>query len=130
MALAPATFPPFAAFGIAPLSAGSTVEAEAIVRPFKSSTTCTYIWATLRNTVSRGRASFPCTRLRMRCLIRARRSSLVLILIVACLLGSGLPDLLLQHFAGVAHALLLVRIRLAQPAHVGGHLPDELTIGA
>ena len=39
------------------MTLGSTLDADAIVRPFMSSTTCTYMWATLRNTVSRGRAS-------------------------------------------------------------------------
>jgi hypothetical protein len=31
------------------------------------------------------------------------------------LLGARLSGLFLQHFAGVAHALLLVRVRLAHP---------------
>src|SRR5687768_18095031 len=79
---------------------------------------------TLRNTVSRGRSGVPSTRLRIRYLIRSRRSSFVLTRIAGLSVfrvsfGSGLADLLLQHFAGVAHALLLVRVRLAQPPHVG-----------
>src|SRR5688572_10661921 len=129
--------PPLAVFGSAPFTVGSTVDAEAIVRPLASSTTWTYMCATLRNTVSRGRSSRPATRLRIRCLIRSRRSSFVLILISSSpsasrrkLLGAGLPDLLLQHFAGVAHALLLVRVRLAHTADIGRHLSDELTIHA
>src|SRR5687768_6069000 len=79
--------------------------------------------------VSRGRASLPCTRLRIRNLIRSRRSSLVLIRIIRPL-RAGLADLLLQLLPGVAHALLLVRIGLAHPADVGGDLPDHLAIGA
>ena len=43
---------------------------------------------------------------------------------------SGLPDLLLQHFTGVAHALLLVRIGLAHAADVRRHLADQLAIDA
>ena len=39
-------------------------------------------------------------------------------------------DLLLQLLAGVAHALVLVRIGLAQRAHVGGDLADLLAIDA
>ena len=41
-----------------------------------------------------------------------------------------LPGLLLQHFTGVADALLLIRIRLAQPPHVGGDLADQLPVDA
>src|SRR4051812_6203088 len=44
------------------------------------------------------------------------------------LLGAGLADLLLQHFAGVADTLLLVGIRLAHPADVRRDLPDQLPI--
>src|SRR5687768_916934 len=142
--------PPLAVFGSAPFTVGSTVDAEAIVRPLASSTTWTYMCATLRNTVSRGRSSRPATRLRIRCLIRSRRSSFVLIRIsvsqtpdsqlatsktlgnwrleVERLLRSGLSDLLLQHFTGVADALLLVRVRLAHTSDIGCHLADELTI--
>src|SRR4030095_12467021 len=82
--------------------------------------------ATLRKTVSRGRDSDPCTRLRRRYLIRWRRSSFVLIFTS----GSRLADLLLQHFAGIPDTLLLVRIRLAHPADIGGHLPHQLTVRA
>src|SRR5205809_1593095 len=82
---------------------------------------------TLRKTLSRGRSLVPAIRLRWRSWMRTRRSSLVLILM---LLGSGLSGLLLQHFTGVAHALLLVRIGLAQPADVGRDLSDQLAIDA
>src|SRR5215203_7011546 len=81
---------------------------------------------TLRNTVSRGLPAEPVMRLRMRNLIRSRRSSLVLILI----LSSGLSGLLLQHFTGVADTLLLIRVRLPQAAEVGGDLADQLPIHA
>src|SRR5262245_59712599 len=46
------------------------------------------------------------------------------------LLRSGLPNLLLQHFARVAHALLLIRVRLAHPANVRRYLTDQLSIDA
>ena len=46
------------------------------------------------------------------------------------LLRPGLADLLLQHFAGVAHALLLVGIRLAHAADVRRDLADQLPIHA
>src|SRR5687768_14898836 len=138
IAFAPSMLPPFALFASAPFTAGSTVEADAIVRPVASSTTCTYMCATLRNTVSRGRSCLPATRLRIRCLIRSRRSSFVLIRILfpvssVCrrkLLGSCLPDLLLQHFTRVADALLLVGIGLPHAADVGRDLANQLTIDA
>src|SRR5688572_9449099 len=84
------------------------------------------MWLTLRNTVSRGRASVPCTRFRRRYLIRSRRSSFVLIFTS----GSCLPDLLLQDLAHVAHALLLVGVGLAQPADVRRNLADHLAVRA
>src|SRR5690242_8637656 len=46
----------------------------------------------------------------------------------ADLLRAGLPDLLLQHFAGVAYALLLVRVGLPQSTDVRGDLADELPV--
>src|SRR5262249_40842459 len=125
--------------------------------PAMSSTTWTYMWPTLRKIVNRGRVSVPCTRFRIRCLIRSRRSSLVLMRIfdprgrpegpplrVPSLyivgesgpdppppsLRSGLADLLLQPLARVPHALLLVRVGLAHPPDVCGHLPHELSIDA
>src|SRR5688572_22777088 len=114
IAVAPATLPPVAFFGNAPFTEGSTVDAEAIVLPLASSTTCTYTCETLRKIVSRGRSPVPLTRRRMRYLMRWRRSSLVLIFIPLLggsedppLLGPRLSDLLLQLLAGVADALLL-----------------------
>src|SRR6266478_5841667 len=44
------------------------------------------------------------------------------------LLRSGLSSLLLQHFAGVPHAFLLVRIRLAETSNVRRDLAHELAI--
>src|SRR5215510_67687 len=48
----------------------------------------------------------------------------------ALLFRSRLSDLLLQHFTGVAHALLLVRIGLPHPPDVGGDLADQLSVHA
>ena len=82
----------------------------------------------LRNTASRGRSALPAKRLRCRRCTRTRRSFLVLIscTLSRCpLLRAGLAGLLLQHFAGVAHALLLVRVGLAQRTHVGRHWPTN-----
>src|ERR1700737_4073464 len=84
----------------------------------------------LRYTVSRGRSWSPEIRFRKRNLIRYRRSCRVFILISSLSLRSRLPDFLLQHFAGVAHALLLVRIGLAKTPDVGGHLSNQLTVDA
>src|SRR5437868_14994346 len=44
------------------------------------------------------------------------------------LLCSSLSNLLLQALAGIAHALVLVRVRRTQPAHFGGNLPHLLAI--
>src|SRR5262245_45617150 len=94
---------------------------------------------TLRNTDSRGRSDVPRIRLRMRNLIRSRRSSFVLICITRLspgltprhyALGSCLAGLLLQLLARVAHALLLIRVGLAQTAQIRGDLAHELTIDA
>src|SRR5690349_2100649 len=82
---------------------------------------------TERNTASRGRSAVPWIRLRCRIWMRIRRSLLVRIFMA---LRSRLPDLLLQHFPGVAHALLLVRIGLAQTTEVGRDLADELAVDA
>src|SRR5437762_49450 len=46
------------------------------------------------------------------------------------LFRSGLPGFLLQHFARVADALLLVGIRFAQPTDIGRHLSHQLTVDA
>src|SRR5580704_17440223 len=44
------------------------------------------------------------------------------------LLGSGLTDLLLQLLAGVANTLVLVRVGLAERAHVSSNLTDFLPV--
>src|SRR5215212_9455754 len=92
------------------------------------------MWVTLRNTLKRGFCAVPVIFLRMRNLIRSRRSSFVLILISAIRdprsLGSGLSGLLLQYFTRVADTLLLIRVRLTQAPQVGGDLADQLTIHA
>src|SRR4029078_4228334 len=109
---------------------------------------------TRRNTRSRGRSGVPAIRLRCLSAMRVRRSFVVLIFIaqypVASLpvascqkrrsgnwrletgssLCARLSSLLLQHFAGIADALLLVGIRLAQTSNVRGHLADGLAIDA
>src|SRR6478672_6643025 len=46
------------------------------------------------------------------------------------LLGSGLSGLLLQHFAGVSNALLLVRVWLPEPGDVRRDLTDQLSVHA
>src|SRR5215472_8779057 len=78
-------------------------------------------------------------RLRWRSAILSRRSFFVLIFIgcsnsqrltVYRSLRSRLAGLLLQHFTGVADALLLIRIRPSQLTDVGGHLANELPIDA
>src|SRR4051794_2535374 len=107
---------------------------------------------TERKTRSRGRSAVPLMRLRWRSEMRFCRSLVVLIFIVSfqfpvsCgqfpvsslsywklvtgdwLLGAGLPRLLLQDLACIAHALLLVGVGLAQRANVGGDLADQLPI--
>src|SRR5690349_14326108 len=80
-----------------------------------------------RNTASRGRSAVPEIRFPCRIWMRTRRSFLVRIFMA---LRSRLPDLLLQHFTRVAHALLLVRVGLAQPPDVGRDLADELAVDA
>src|SRR5882724_2979124 len=92
---------------------------------------------TLRNTLSRGRTGVPAIRLRWRSWMRTRRSFFVFIFIPKpsalspyLRLRPRLAGLLLQHFAGVAHALLLVRIGLAEAADVRGDLTDQLAIHA
>src|SRR5712691_5856569 len=89
----------------------------------------------LRNTLRRGRSFVPDIRLRCLSWIRTRRSSFVLIFITTApliwtLFRPRLAGLLLEHFTGVADALLLVRIGLPEPAGVRRHLPDQLAIHA
>src|SRR6185312_145087 len=102
---------------------------------------------------SRGRSGVPASRRRMRVCTRCRIAFLFLCVIIPCsflkaeppcgpvrcgavaanhsqLLGSGLADLLLQALIRVTHALVLVRIGLAQRAHVGRDLTDLLAVNA
>src|SRR6187431_973400 len=58
--------------------------------------------------------------------MRSRRSFLVRICMAR--LCSRLADLLLQNLARIPHALLLVRIGLAEPADVRRDLSDELPV--
>src|ERR1700722_12903630 len=103
------------------------------------------MWFNERYTLSRGRSAVPCIFCRMRKCTRWRITFLCLIgniyglpflkaelpcSPVRCLLRAGLADLLLQALAHVAHALVLVRIRLTQGAHVGGHLAYLLPVDA
>src|SRR3954468_8347658 len=152
-ALAPATLPPRVDPANVDLREGSVVAAAASVFPHMPSMTCAYICDTLRNTRSRSRSGVPAIRLRCLSAIRVRRSFVVLIFIsqlpvASCqlpvtrksvwkletgnwrLFCARLSSLLLQHFAGVADALLLVGIRLAQTSNVRGHLSDRLAIDA
>src|SRR6187549_1780329 len=85
------------------------------------------MWPTDRKIASRGRSPVPRIRFRWRSRMRSRRSFFVRIFMT---LGSRLPDLLLQHFAHVAHTLLLVRIGLAHAADVRGNLADHLPVDA
>src|ERR1700722_15352075 len=103
------------------------------------------MWFNERYTLSRGRSAVPCIFCRMRKCTRWRITFLCLIgniyglpflkaelpcSPVRCLLRAGLADLLLQALAHITHALVLVRIRLTQGAHVGGHLAYLLAVDA
>src|SRR5258705_2709697 len=80
-----------------------------------------------RNTASRGRTAVPRTFLRTRRWRRTRCSRLVRLM--SFLLG-GLAGLALHALAGVADALALVGLGLAQLADVGRDLADELLVEA
>src|SRR4029077_4421504 len=84
-----------------------------------------------RNTVRRGRAAVPMTFLRTRRWRRRRCSDLVRLIAGSStwLLG-GLAGFALDALAGVADALALVGLGLAELANVGGHLSDELLVEA
>src|SRR5215472_5980208 len=67
--------------------------------------------------------------------MRSLRSAFVLIFIAlspqpSALLRARLAGLLLQDFARIANAFLLVRVRLAQSPDVRGDLTDELPVDA
>src|SRR5436190_22323394 len=80
-----------------------------------------------RNTASRGRSAVPRTFLRTRRWRRTRCSCFVRLML--SLLG-GLAGLALHALAGVADALALIGLGLAQFADVGGDLADELLVEA
>src|ERR1051326_5399925 len=107
------------------------------------------MWAWLRNTASRGRAPSPASFFRIRACSLCLMSSLVLLISISAsvpgtthekapafpppLLGprrAGLAGLLLQDFARIAHALLLVGIGAAQVADLGGDLAHALAVDA
>src|SRR4249920_183872 len=82
-----------------------------------------------RNTARRGRAAVPRTSLRTR-RCRRFRLSVSCFTVISSRLLCGLPGLAQHALAGVADALALVRLGLADLADVGGHLADELLVDA
>src|SRR6185503_4121665 len=87
-----------------------------------------------RYTARRGRAALPLTFSRTRAWRRMRPTSRAFPVVIALLplrlradLAS-LAGLLAQDLAGVLHALVLVRVRDAQPADLRGHLADGLLV--
>src|SRR5512143_106498 len=98
------------------------------------------MWLRLRNTARRGREPVParCRRIRSWRLRRAApRLASCVIASVPCqsrlLLAAdlaGLAGLATDVFAGVAHALALVRLGLAGRADPGGDLADQLLVDA
>src|SRR6266550_1601385 len=86
------------------------------------------MWRLDRNTARRGRSVVPLTRLRTR-RWRLTRASAVRTAIVPLLLLPGLAGLAQDALAGVADALALVGLGLADLADVGRHLADELLVG-
>src|SRR5215510_1434069 len=100
------------------------------------------MWRALRNTASRGRSEVPSTRLRSeRCrffrpsFLKLTSTSMFAFLYLAATAaatarGTGLADLLLDHFLDVLDALALVRLGGPQLADLGGRLTDEVAVGA
>src|SRR5438552_2918046 len=100
------------------------------------------MWLRLRNTASRGRAPSPATRSRRRawrlCLAVERLTSAVIRWVLGLSVGwlllaadlAGLAGLATDLLARVAHALALVRLRLARGADAGSDLPDQLLVDA
>src|SRR6266550_6392005 len=86
------------------------------------------MWRLDRNTARRGRSVVPLTRLRTR-RWRLTRASAVRTAIVPLLLLPGLAGLAQDALAGVADALALVGLGLADLADVGRHLADQLLVG-
>src|SRR5438045_6252085 len=87
------------------------------------------MWRLDRNTARRGRSVVPLTRLRTR-RWRLTRASAVRTAIVPLLLLPGLTGLAQDALAGVADALALVGLGLADLADIGRHLADELLVEA
>src|SRR5690348_2892121 len=93
------------------------------------------MWRFERNTARRGRSAVPRTFLRPRRWRRSRASVLLSVMVNeprgrrASSLGRlpGLPE---HPLVGVADALALVGLGLADLADVGGDLADELLVGA
>src|SRR5829696_2277721 len=119
-------------------TSGSRVEAAARVRPEWSSITWTTVCRLDRNTARRGRVSEPRTFLRTRRCRRSRASCFCLALYVMfavpasrprrpCSLA-GLAGLAHDALAGVADALALVGLGLADLADVGRHLAHRLLV--
>src|SRR5262245_56715568 len=99
------------------------------------------MWRALRNTANRGRSEVPSMRLRSeRCRFfrpsflkltsTSMGGSFYLAAAAATARGTGLADLLLDHFLDVLHALALVRLGGAQLADLRGGLTDQIAIGA
>src|SRR6201999_2928461 len=99
-----------------------------------SSTTCTVMCFEERVTTRRGRSEVPLTFLRPRIWRRVRdatRAAVCLPVFSAMATSlTSLSDLAANVFAGVAHALALVGLRLAQLANVGGDLAHQLLVDA
>src|SRR3954447_5053330 len=112
----------------------SMVEAETSVLPWRSSTTWTLMCLEKRVTTSRGRSAVPWSFLRPRTW-RCRRA-FVRDAVCLCLDReipmslTSLSDLAADVLAGVAHALALVGLGLAELADVRGDLTDELLVDA
>src|SRR5690242_17576966 len=98
------------------------------------------MWRFERNTARRGRSAVPRTFLRTRRWRRSRASVLLSVIVNAprtrrtrsrCVASLGrLPGLPEHPLVGVADALALVGLGLADLADVGGDLADELLVGA
>src|SRR4051794_30209649 len=112
----------------------SMVEAETSVLPWRSSTTWTLMCLEERVTTSRGRSAVPWSFLRPRTW-RCRRA---FVRDAGCLCLdreipmslTSLSDLAADVLAGVAHALALVGLGLAELADVRGDLADQLLVDA
>src|SRR4051794_1232854 len=112
----------------------SMVEAETSVLPTRSSTTCTLMCLVDRVTTRRGRSAVPAIFLRprtWRCRRAFVRGAVCLCLDREIPMSlTSLSDLAADVFAGVAHALALVGLGLAELADVRGDLTDQLLVDA